>query len=307
MMLCGDSSSSRAPTVRSSDLDHSSRWHLHNTGIDDVRETVAILMASNRQCLQSQIRWCAFLWRRSHHWEVAIRPSCDPCKVRVDSDLLHEKLQLASPDLAVHEVSSANLFLIFDLVIGSETDDFSIRLKVDPSFDSGWGNVQSLGCFGALGLNEIAERAITAIGTFDSYSMIGGNCQHFAIEFLGNLGIRDSSLVPEDQQAAQVTRQIVRVSYMVGGVAKAGAAVVAGGTVGVVVGHVALGVAIAGMGYAAVGQGYDRLCERHRKRSLPVGMEPAAKEPAPLAPSADSLGSELELQPDHQDRLSALG
>jgi len=242
---------------------------LDRHGIDSLRESVDILVACNRSTLASETDWRAFLWRRGRHWEVVIQPICNPFDARIDSDLLQEFSPQTDGEVEVY-VASKNLFLIFDLITPGESRNFALRLKVSSLFDPNRENVQHLGTFENLRLHDISERAIQVISTFDSYGMIGGNCQHFALEFVSTLGIEDDTLMPEDERAAKVTGRFVRAGYIAGGAVKGTMAVGAGGCLGLLAGHVVVGAAIACAGYAVVDKGYQYACECHRNRHNPA-------------------------------------
>lgn len=260
--------------------------NLHNYGIDQCRERADILHASNPTCLQSENQWQVFLWRRRRHWEVAVCPQGETCLVRVDIDIMDDScraaFESADATCAIAEVPLFQLFIVFDLVLANDSSCFGIRLQVNPFFDPKRDNVQSLGVVGPLTLLDVTEKAIETIHDFDSYGIIGGNCQHFAVSLLRSLDIpeeQSEALLTEDQRMAEVASRTVLGGYALGGAAKGAAALLGGGAVGVVAGHVLLGMSLASLGYGVITKGYEYTCEHHRRPSDTTSVEEVGETP----------------------------
>eukprot|EP00971_Amphidinium_carterae_P288292 5723384-Amphidinium_carterae.3 len=55
---------------------------------------------------------------------------------------------------------------------------------------------------------------LTLPGSFDSYGKVGANCQHFAIDFIKDIGADCSWLITDDERAAQATGGIVGTGFV---------------------------------------------------------------------------------------------
>lgn len=206
--------------------------------------------------------------------------------VRVDIDLMDDScraaFEAADATCAIAEVPLFQLFIVFDLVLASDSQCFGLRLQVNPFFDPRRDNVQSLGVVGPLRLLDVTEKAIETIHNFCSYGIIGGNCQHFAVSLLRSLGISEEqsdALFTEDQRMAEVASRTVLGGYALGGAAKGAAAMLGGGAVGVVAGHVLLGMSLASLGYGVITKGYEYTCEHHRRPAETTSAERNGESP----------------------------
>lgn len=200
--------------------------------------------------------------------------------VRVDIELIDESCRTAfeTADLscAIAEVPLSQLFIVFDLVLATNSECFGVRLQVNPFFDPRRPNVQSLETVGPLTMLDVSDKAIETIQNFCSYGIIGGNCQHFAISLLRNLGVSEEQsdgLFTEDERMAEVAGRTVLGGYALGGAAKGASSMLAGGAVGVVAGHVFLGISLAGLGYGLIRKGYEYTCEQHRRSAESAGVD----------------------------------
>lgn len=257
---------------------------LQDGAVERAWEGAAILEGLNPGLLPKGPRWRAFLWKLRRHWAIVLRPEAgdsdgeEAAACQVDTDLLRYPSATA-----LDEVPRGSLFLVYELLVDSRSKAFFLRFCVHPTFDVARSNVQELGCFGPLRLEDVAGRAIGVIRRYRQYGVIGCNCQHFAVDFLKELDV-EASVRTDDLRAEQAAERGVKafsmahgafrgLSAVVGGYSQAsaatsaaGAAAGAGGAGAVVMSaHILAGVAVGYAASAALGKGYLWVCKRHRR------------------------------------------
>mmetsp|Transcript_13512 Transcript_13512/g.30231 ORF Transcript_13512/g.30231 Transcript_13512/m.30231 type:complete len:284 (-) Transcript_13512:56-907(-) len=98
------------------------------------------------------------------------------------------------------EVAPANLYLMFDLVLAKNSNMFTVRMRVHPGFDELHQSVSKAPGGLLMHIDDVVEHAYAAIQTFRSYGKVGGNCQHFAKEFLRRLRCKMKDVYTDDEK-----------------------------------------------------------------------------------------------------------
>jgi len=253
-----------------------------------VRDAVNILVCLNPDRLRAPMQWHAYVWRRRRHWAVVFSPDTgnDFFTAHVDIEILRSRSKAASGsgegnedelDSQIQHFPSNELSIVFELLVPLKGDKFFLEVSVHRSFNPEKKNVRDFGSLNPIELSEIAEHAIRVINSYRAYGMIGCNCQHFALDFLAELGVDIGVQAPDDKRAVSALESVVKFVSVGNGIAKGACLLGTGGALGLT-GHVALGVAVGCAGSLMIRKGYKYVCTKHRKPHADENVEEASPE-----------------------------
>jgi len=153
-----------------------------------------MILGMNPQQLRAPRDWHLYLWPKRHHWVLVAQPAGTSFSARIVDDFVHNAQHCFNT-----EVPSSRFFLVYELLV--EEGGLFLMLSVKPDFDPSTQGVCSLGEVGPMIVEDMQEHALAVVSRYRSYSYIGCNCQHFAIDLAQSLGA-PSRMLPEDEATA---------------------------------------------------------------------------------------------------------
>lgn len=179
-----------------------------------------MILGMNPRELRKTRPWYVYLWPKKRHWALVLQPQGAPFQARIADDFVHNAMHCYNA-----EVSSAHLFLVYEML--AESEPF-LMLSVKPDFDPYDELVHPLGMVVPATFEDLEQCAIAVIKRYRRYSLIGCNCQHFVTEFAASIGVPGvEKLLPDDeafvQSAEDASKAVCTTSAIVAVTASTGA------------------------------------------------------------------------------------